>query len=118
MIPEPNYTFKQYQQDTAKTAIYPMDCDLEYLSLGLCSEAGEVAGKVKKMLRDTRFYRDRLLDADIRQALSKEIGDVLWYISEISSALALPLGRVAEENIAKLADRASAGTLKGDGDDR
>lgn len=103
-------TFDAYQAGTNLTAIYPTEVALVYLALGLASEAGEVAGKIKKHIRDGNE-----LD---REAMDKELGDVLWYVSELCTELDLHLGEVAEANIEKLLSRQSRGTLGGDGDER
>jgi NTP pyrophosphatase (non-canonical NTP hydrolase) len=104
-----------YQQAAARTsAVVATDHPIVYPALGLANEAGEVAGKVKKILRDRR---GRISDAD-RQALALELGDVLWYLSEMCTRLGIRLEDVAAGNLAKLADRAARGVLSGDGDQR
>ncbi|TCC18880.1 nucleotide pyrophosphohydrolase [Kribbella speibonae] len=105
--------FSGYQVAAARTGgLVATDHPIVYPTLGLVNEAGEVAGKVKKIFRD----RDGVVtDAD-RQALTAELGDVLWYLSELCTRLEIRLEDVAEHNIAKLADRASRGVLGGDGD--
>ena len=75
--------FAEYQRQASKTAIYD-DADIViYSALGLASEAGEVAGKVKKSLRDDKgqFLPEK------RQEIAKEIGDVLWYIAALCTDL-------------------------------
>lgn len=106
--------FDEYQKHTAETAIYPKETALYYTALGLAGEAGEVANKVKKILRD---YGGKL-SLDQGDAIGKEIGGVLYYCSELASALGLDLGYIAEQNIKILADRKRRGTLQGSGDDR
>ena len=107
-------TFDQYGDETGKTAIYPEDKALEYLSLGLVSEAGEVAGKVKKIIRDKD---GQMGDEDISD-LASELGDVLWYLSELTAHLGLSFGFVARANLAKLRDRQKRGAIGGSGDHR
>jgi NTP pyrophosphatase (non-canonical NTP hydrolase) len=85
-----------------------------YPTLGLTNEAGEVAGKVKKIFRDRN---GEVTDED-RAALMLELGDVLWYLSELCTQLDIKLEDVAAANIAKLRRRVEQGTLSGDGDDR
>lgn len=114
-----NVSFADYQKQTAKTAIYPeagnrMPVGLAYTSLGLTSEAGEVAGKYKKVIRDS----DGLLDDDARENMLAELGDVLWYASQIATELGADLGEVAQANLEKLFGRKERGTLKGSGDKR
>jgi NTP pyrophosphatase (non-canonical NTP hydrolase) len=104
-----------YQAETAKTARYPdVGANPVYPTLGLCGEAGEVAEKVKKVLRDQggRF------NADTRAALALELGDVLWYLARLASELDLDLGAIAEANLAKLASRAERNVIGGSGDER
>lgn len=107
--------FNAYQQAAARTnMVIGTDHPIVYPTLGLTNEAGEVAGKVKKIFRDNHGH---ISDAD-REALALELGDVLWYLSEICTKLGIRLDDVAAGNIAKLADRASRGVLTGDGDHR
>jgi NTP pyrophosphatase (non-canonical NTP hydrolase) len=82
--------------------------------LGLTGEAGEVADKVKKVLRD----RDGVFDLERREAIKLELGDVLWYVAQLSSELGFELNEVAEANLNKLASRAKRGQIKGSGDER
>ena len=83
---------------------------LAYAALGLAGEAGEVANKIKKVLRkDPGITDDAILD---------ELGDVLWYVAMIADDLGLGLYDVAERNIQKLNNRAAEGKLKGSGDNR
>lgn len=103
-----------YQVQAASTAIYPEAMRTIYPALGLCGEAGEVAEKIKKMLRDDGGE----LSEDRRMALRGELGDVLWYISALARDLGFTLAEVAECNIQKLAKRQIENKLKGDGDNR
>lgn len=107
--------FDEYQEETNKTAIYPKDniSGLDYLSLGLVGEAGEVANKVKKVIRDN----DRHI-GDIVKDLDHELGDILWYIAQICEALGLSMELTAEHNLDKLSDRKRRGKIKGSGDER
>ena len=107
-------SFDIYQEKTGETAIYPPEKALEYLTLGLCSEAGEVAGKLKKIIRDN----NGIIDEDAAQKLSLEVGDVLWYVAQLATALGLQLSEVAEDNLSKLASRKNKGTITGSGDYR
>jgi NTP pyrophosphatase (non-canonical NTP hydrolase) len=109
------FDFSAYQQAAARTgAPIATDHPIVYPTLGLANEAGEVAGKVKKIFRDRQGM---ITDAD-REALTMELGDVLWYLSELCTRLGIRLEDVAARNITKLADRASRGVLLGDGDMR
>jgi NTP pyrophosphatase (non-canonical NTP hydrolase) len=104
-----------YQSRSRATAVYPNQGDnLLYPTLGLCGEAGEVAEKIKKMVRDD----DGILSDERRAALSKELGDVLWYVAQIATEADLDLAVIAEENIAKLLSRRERNVLSGNGDDR
>jgi NTP pyrophosphatase (non-canonical NTP hydrolase) len=106
--------FIDYQEASAKTAIYPKDKALEYVALGLVGEAGEIANKVKKIIRDD----NNVLSDEKRTELLKEAGDVLWYLSQFINELDGELGNVAQENIDKLYSRKERGVLKGSGDNR
>ena len=107
--------FSEYQSLSRRTATYPnAGEDLTYPALGLCGEAGEVAEKVKKTLRDD----GGVLSDERREALSRELGDVLWYLSQLATEADLDLETVAEENLAKLLSRQDRGVLRGSGDDR
>ena len=108
-------TFEEYQKKSRQTAIYPdKDNNYIYPTLGLAGEAGEVAEKVKKVIRD----KDGKMNDETRDALKKELGDVLWYLSQISTELNLELKDVAESNIEKLFKRKEKGNLHGEGDNR
>ena len=105
----------EYQHAARSTAIYPdAGRNVIYATLGLAGEAGEVAGKVEKVIRDKAGE----FDADTRAAIAKELGDVLWYVAQIASELELDLSNVAQGNLDKLADRAQRGQLQGNGDNR
>jgi NTP pyrophosphatase (non-canonical NTP hydrolase) len=95
-------TFEEYQHQASETALYPKRLqNLEYPTLGLAGEAGEVANIVKKIQRD---FGGKLTD-EIRLKLKDELGDVLWYISACGDELGLTLEEIAEFNIKKLAAR-------------
>jgi len=107
--------FTEYQTKSRKTARYPaIGHAVIYPTLGLVNEAGEVAGKVKKVFRD----KGGVIGETEREALKSELGDVLWYLAQVCTELGLTLDEVAEHNIAKLYDRLERGTIKGDGDNR
>lgn len=99
-----------YTKLTRETAIYPKEQAVQYLTLGLASEAGEVAGKVKKSIRDTGG-----LDV---MALIDEIGDVYWYLSRLCDEMNWNPEDVLQRNIAKLESRRERGVLGGSGDKR
>ena len=107
--------FDTYQQESRKTwNEIPMNHSIVYPTMGMVNEAGEVAGKVKKIFRD----RDGEITEADRQALKKELGDVLWYLAQICTELDLSLQEVAEANLIKLFSRLERGQIKGDGDER
>ncbi len=108
-------TFDEYQNAARTTAQYPdMGHNMYYPTLGLAGEAGEVAEKIKKLMRDD----NGVLTPDRRQALKKELGDVLWYVAALCSELGLTMGEVAEHNVEKLRDRKDRNAIKGEGDNR
>ena len=104
-----------YEQLAGETAIFPEHKALEYLALGLTSEAGEVAGKVKKLIRDGEDKEGFELK---KIAISHEIGDVLWYCAMLAKEVGVPLNEIMRDNLAKLYSRKERGTLSGSGDDR
>lgn len=107
--------FKEYQEKSRKTAVYPdKDNNFIYPTLGLSGEAGEVSEKIKKVIRD----KEGIIDDETREAIKKELGDVLWYVSQIATELGLSLDYIAEKNIEKLYSRMERGKLNGSGDNR
>ena len=108
--------FNQYQKQAKQYAIYKDE--VIYPALGLASEAGEVCGKVKKVLRDTEGISTLKNKYDRVQEIKAELGDVLWYIANLASDLEIPLEDIAEENISKLQDRMNRNQIKGSGDNR
>jgi NTP pyrophosphatase (non-canonical NTP hydrolase) len=107
--------FQEYQEKSRKTAIYPNSGEnFIYPTLGLAGEAGEVAEKIKKVIRDN----DGKVTEEKRGEIEKELGDVLWYVSQIASELGITLNDVAEKNIEKLYSRMERGKLSGSGDNR
>jgi len=104
-----------YQRRSRETARYPQaGSNPIYPTLGLCGEAGEVADKVKKVMRD----RGGRFDDAVRDDLRLELGDVLWYVAQLCTELELNLDEVAEANLAKLASRAARNVISGSGDRR
>ena len=104
---------KKYQQWTITTAIYPGAGEhgfneILYLTLGLASEAGEVAGKLKKIIRGDKVEP---------QAFLSELSDVLWYMVRICDNLNIDMEQLAEYNVGKLEQRKALGTIQGSGDD-
>tara|TARA_R110002020_G_scaffold283122_2_gene498830 strand:- start:7928 stop:8311 length:384 start_codon:yes stop_codon:yes gene_type:complete len=104
-----------YQEKACETAIFPKNKAMEYLTLGLTGEAGEIANKVKKFIRDGAAKDEYLAK---RIEIGYEIGDVLWYCAVLAEELDMNLGHIMENNLQKLADRKSRGTLSGSGDNR
>jgi NTP pyrophosphatase (non-canonical NTP hydrolase) len=104
-----------YENLAGQTAIFPKDRALEYLALGMTSEAGEVAGKVKKLIRDGEDVEGFEMK---KIAIASEIGDVLWYCAMMAKEVGVPLNTIMQENLRKLHDRKERGTLQGSGDDR
>lgn len=107
-------TFSEYQKYAETTAIYPDEYNLLYPALGLAGEAGEVAEKVKKIIRD----RNGEVTPSDRTGIIKEVGDVMWYLAAIASDLDVDLGDIARINLNKLKSRAERGTIGGSGDNR
>ncbi|KKU52678.1 MAG: hypothetical protein A3H69_02460 [Candidatus Sungbacteria bacterium RIFCSPLOWO2_02_FULL_47_9] len=108
-------TFDEYQKQSRVTAHYPnAGANFVYPTLGLVGEAGEVAEKIKKVLRD----HDGIMNDIKREEIKKELGDVLWYVSQIATELNFELKAIAAHNLEKLRSRMERGTLGGSGDNR
>jgi NTP pyrophosphatase (non-canonical NTP hydrolase) len=107
--------FAYYQTHSRKTAQYPnLGANFVYPALGLAGETGEVAEKIKKVIRD----RGGVIDGVTKSEIAKELGDVLWYVSQIAAELELSLESIAAANLEKLQSRMERGTISGDGDNR
>jgi NTP pyrophosphatase (non-canonical NTP hydrolase) len=103
-----------YQRLSRRTAEYPRDAWLAYPALGLAGEAGEVAEHAKKAIRDDRGQ----VSDERRSAIAAELGDVLWYVAQITTELGLDLDQIAAANLQKLLSRQQRGVLSGSGDER
>ena len=110
-----NITASDYQSRACETAIFPKHRATEYLTLGLTGEAGEIANKVKKFIRDGAVKDEYLAK---RIEIGYEIGDVLWYCAVLAEELEMNLGHIMEKNLEKLADRHKRGKISGSGDHR
>ena len=108
-------TAELYEYQASKTAIFPKEKALEYLALGLTSEAGEVAGKVKKLIRDGEDVEGFEMK---KIAIASEVGDVLWYCALMAQEVGVPLNTIMQMNLEKLRSRMERGKLSGDGDNR
>ncbi len=107
--------FKTYQKKARLTAQYPnLGSNYIYPTLGLVGEAGEVAEKVKKVIRDNKG----IFNEESKTGLKKELGDVLWYLSNLCTEFNFSLEDVALQNLEKLKIRAAKGKISGSGDDR
>ena len=114
--------FNEYQKKAHETADYPSGTigadrhavDYIYPAFGLSEEAGEVAGKFAKAVRDNQGA----LDGERRLQIEKELGDVLWFVAELCTVLNVDMGSIAQINLDKLASRKARGVIHGNGDDR
>ena len=106
--------FNTYQETAVETAIYPDTHRILYPALGMAGEAGEVANKVKKIIRDGTDN----LPEDWKDQLASEIGDVLWYCAALANDLNMPLALIAAQNRDKLLARKQKGMIGGSGDSR
>jgi NTP pyrophosphatase (non-canonical NTP hydrolase) len=104
-----NLNFKSYQDMASETAIYKHEHQVIYPALGLAAEAGEVANKVKKILRDGKFDREAIAD---------EVGDCLWYIAPRCRDINVDMAELAKNNLSKLHNIKASGVLSGSGDNR
>lgn len=112
-------TFNSYQDQAESTAIYPEAGTgsfnaLSYALLGLTNEAGEVAGKLKKVWRD----KGGIIDSEAANGIAAELGDVFWYIAAAATELGFSLEEIAGDNLAKLFSRKERGVIGGSGDNR
>ena len=123
--------FNTYQREAHKTAIYPKivvidedgnqnDADYMYPVLGLANEAGEVAGKLKKIVRDHQgiYKEDGVIYDMAKDVIAKELGDTLWYMAELATVFEIKLSEIAEKNLEKLESRKARNKLQGSGDNR
>ena len=103
-----------YQKRALETAIYPNEEKVIYPALGMAGEAGEVADKVKKIIRDnnSKISNEKALE------IAKEIGDVLWYCATMANDLGFDLETIAKMNYQKLHSRQQRGVISGNGDNR
>lgn len=107
--------FSEYQEWTLGVDRYPRTATrYTFLALGLAEEAGEVVGKIKKAIRDD----DGVITSERREAIKKELGDTLWYLSRLASECDITVQEVIDANVEKLTSRRERGTLQGSGDDR
>lgn len=106
----------EYQDEAEETAIFPdelpdfIEVGQVYTVLGQAGESGEIEEKLKKAIRED--------DPEYIEDMRAEVGDVLWYLSQVCEEFGWDLGEVAQENIDKLQDRQERGQLTGEGDER
>lgn len=111
--------FNAYQKESRETALYPgAGNNFVYPVLGLAGETGEVAEKVKKLLRDEEAVSVQDISPEKKAELEKEIGDVLWYMAQLATELDLSLNVIAEKNLKKIFSRRDRKVLHGEGDNR
>lgn len=103
---------KDYQEFTPTTAQYPKKFAREYLSTGIAAEGGEVAGVYAK------YFRGDYTSTVLKEKLKKELGDVMWFVSQICKEEGFKMQEILDLNVEKLTKRVEEGTIKGDGDDR
>lgn len=115
-------TLNDYQKAALETAVYPAEFNTLYPALGMAGEAGEVADKVKKIIRDTQITRNEqgAIEIEPKKAaeIAKEVGDVLWYVATMANDLGYSLENIAQMNIEKLQSRKARGVIGGSGDNR
>ena len=111
--------FDTYQQESRKKALYPdIGNNFVFPTFGLVGEAGEIAEKIKKLIRDKNTDTPETVTSVDRGEIQKELGDVLWYLAQLASEFKLSLNDVANANLAKIASRHDRGVVHGDGDNR
>lgn len=111
--------FNEYQDTIEGVAVYPqVGNNIIYPALGLAGEAGETVDKIKKIWRNQGISSGKNYSNVQREELSKEMGDVLWYLAALANELGLDLETIAIQNVVKLRDRRDRGVVKGEGDNR
>ena len=108
------YGIQWYQKKSRQTAVYLVIGQGVYPALGIAGESGEVVEKIKKIFRD----QQGIVSTEQRQAVAKELGDVLWYLAQLATELDLELNQVAQDNLDKLLSRQQRDQLHGSGDNR
>ena len=113
--------FDEYQKRSKRTVDYPRLGPIGgpfvgwiYPALGLAGEAGEVEERIKKLVRDDRLA----VTPELKDRIEKELGDLLWYISQLASELGISLDAIADSNLRKLESRVDRGVIHGEGDER
>lgn len=108
-------TFEEYQKQSRTTAIYPnQGNNYIYPTLGLCGESGEVAEKIKKLIRDD----NGIVTDEKKEEIKKELGDIMWYLAQLCTEFGLNMDDVAAGNLEKLFSRMERGAIQGSGDNR
>ncbi len=107
-------TLNEYQEGARRTAIYPAESKIIYPTLGLTGEAGEVADKVKKVIRDNNGE----FSDEKKKQIALELGDVMWYAASLSHDLGYTLEEICQMNLDKLASRMQRNQIHGSGDER
>lgn len=111
-------TLDEYQRGALRTAAFPESVRVLYPALKLAGEAGEVTEKLGKLMRDEGWLPGSALTPAQRDALTQELGDVLWYVAVLAADLEVDLETVGATNLAKLASRQARGVIGGSGDER
>ena len=109
--------FNEYQKRASTTADFtgrPGEYPLMYSCMGLAGETGEVIEKVKKVMRNNGGK----MTEEQREAIKQEIGDVLWYLSQVARFCDIAFDDAAKANVEKLADRRARGVIRSEGDAR
>jgi NTP pyrophosphatase (non-canonical NTP hydrolase) len=111
--------FNTYQKRAGETATYPnIGHNFVYPTLGLAGETGEVVEKIKKLIRNDLITDAGQVSEEKRTEVKKEMGDVLWYLAQLSTEFGFDLESVAQMNLDKLASRKERGVLHSEGDNR
>lgn len=112
--PENKMKLNEYQEGAIETAIYGAGHRIVYPTLGLAGEAGELANKVKKVLRDNNGE----FSEEIKEQIMLELSDCLWYVAALATDLGYTLEEIARENLEKLRSRKERNVIGGSGDNR
>ena len=90
---------KEYQEKAERTVNKKLNFDnqLANLCMGLCGESGEVVDYIKKcMYHNHKLYKQKVIE---------ELGDLMWYLTNIATFLQIPIDVILNENIKKLEER-------------
>lgn len=108
-----NAWLHRVHRESVPSEIIPMPWLYPAMALG--EEAGEVLGKIAKFIRKSQQQADI---EQLKQDIKKELGDVMYQVSETARQFGWTLQEIVDGNVEKLDDRQARGVLIGEGDNR